>query len=221
MDELKKAGQIWKEFEDYLAPLLGMKPGERAVYSYLVRHSRLEGRRGVIVGMPQLGRGAGMGYAPARFHLFRLVRKRCVEVKPYRKKSYAIRVFLPEEVLRELRPRDFAAVSLKLQRVSRNRVLRAKILRREHGRCFYCTQVLVEGRIWFDHIVALARGGNPEEKNVVACCQKCNMRKGTRSGEEFLLEAYNAGRISKAQLKKQRAAMREILRGKHGLRKAA
>jgi hypothetical protein len=199
---------------------MGMKPGERAMYSYLVRHTRLEGRRGVVLGMPALGRGAGLGYAAARFHLFRLARKRCVEVRLYRKRSYAIRVFLPEEVLREIRPRDFAAVSLKLQRVSRNRVLRAAILRRERGRCFYCQQPLMNGRIWFDHIVALARGGNPEEKNVVACCRKCNQRKGTRSGEEFLREVYNAGRISKAQLKKQRAAMREILSGKHGLRKA-
>ena len=221
MTELKKAGQIWKEFEDYLAPLLGMKPGERAVYSYLVRHSRLEGRRGVVLGMPQLGRGAGMGYAPARFHLFRLARKRCVEVKLYRRRSYAIRVFLPEEVLRELRPRDFAAVSLELRRVSKNRVLRAKILRRERGRCFYCNQVLVEGRIWFDHIVPLARGGNPEEKNVVACCMRCNQSKSTRSGEEFLRRLRDAGTISKQRFKKQRAAMREILSGKHGLRKAA
>jgi hypothetical protein len=31
MGELKKAGQIWKEFEDYLAPLMGMRPGERAL----------------------------------------------------------------------------------------------------------------------------------------------------------------------------------------------
>jgi hypothetical protein len=221
MRTLKNAGQIWKEFEDYLAPLLGMKPGERALYSYLVRHSRLEGRRGVVLGMPQLGRGAGLGYAPARFHLFRLVRKRCVEVKPYRKKSYAIRVFLPEEVLRELRPRDFAAVSLELRRVSKDRVLRAKILRRERGRCFYCNQVLVEGRIWFDHIVALARGGNPEEKNVVACCMPCNQSKSTRSGEEFLRQLCKEGTISKERLKKQRTAMREILRGKVRLAKVA
>ncbi len=221
MGELKKAGQIWKELEDYLAPLLGMKPGERAVYSYLLRHSRLEGRRGVVVGLPQLGRGVGLYYAAARFHLFRLARKRCVEVRIYRKKSYAIRVFLPEEVLREIRPRDFAAMSVKLERVSRNRVLRAAILRRERGLCFYCNQPLVEGRIWFDHIVALARGGNPEEKNVVACCKECNQNKGTRSGEEFLRQIYKEGVISKERLKKKRAALREILRGKVRLRKAA
>jgi hypothetical protein len=220
MGELRKAGQIWKEFEDYLAPLMGMKPGERAMYSYLVRHTRLEGRRGVVLGMPALGRGAGLGYQAARIHLLRLARHGCVAVQAYRK-DYAIEVFLPEEVLRGIRPRDFAALDLRVQWVSKNRVLRAAILKRERGRCFYCRKKLVKGDLWFDHVVALARGGSPDEGNVVACCRECNRWKGTSGAEAFLHELYKERRISKAQLRKRLAAIREILRGKHGLRKAA
>lgn len=220
MPELKRAGQIWKEFEDYLAPLLGMKPGERAVYSYLVRHTRLEGRRGVVLGMPALGRGAGLNYQTARINLMRLARHGCVAVRPYRK-SYAISVFLPEEVLRGIRPRDFASMDLRVLWVSKNRVLREAILKREHGRCFYCQQKLTKGQTWFDHIVALARGGSPDEENVVACCQVCNRHKGTRSAATFLRELYRKKRITRAQYWKQLVAMREILGGKHGLRKAA
>jgi hypothetical protein len=220
MGELRKAGQIWKEFEDYLAPLLGMKPGERSVYSYLVRHTRLEGRRGVVLGMPALGRGAGLGYQAARIHLLRLARHGCVRVQPYRK-GYAIQVFLPEEVLRGIRPRDFAALDLRVQWVSKNRVLRAAILKREQGRCFYCRKKLAKGELWFDHVVALARGGSPDEQNVVACCQACNRHKGTRTAAVFLRELYREKQITKEQYAKQRVAVREILSGKHGLRKAA
>ncbi|MBI3661695.1 MAG: HNH endonuclease [Acidobacteria bacterium] len=220
MGELKKAGQIWKEFEDYLAPLLGMKPGERSVYSYLVRHTRLEGRRGVVVGMAALARGVGLGYAAARWHLFRLARKGCVQVRPYRH-AQAIEVFLPEEVIREIRVRDWERLQRDTVRVSKNRVLRAAILRRERGRCFYCQQRLVEGKIWFDHVVPLARGGSPEEKNVVACCRTCNRWKGTGGAEAFLRELCKARGISKEQLQKRLAAIREILRGKLRLRRAA
>ncbi len=220
MSESKKGTQVWKEFEDYLAPLLGMKPGERAVYSYLVRHSRLEGRRGVVLGMSALGRGAGLNYQTARINLMRLARHGCVEVRPWRK-NYAIQVFLPEEVLRGIRPRDFAAMDLRVLWVSKNRVLREAILKREQGRCFYCQQRLVKGEIWLDHLVPLAHGGSPDEENVVACCQSCNRRKHTRTAAAFLRVLYKERRMSKVQLRKRLVAVREILRGKHGLRKAA
>jgi hypothetical protein len=38
------AALMWKQFED-LAPRLRLSIAERTVYSYLLRHSRLEGRR--------------------------------------------------------------------------------------------------------------------------------------------------------------------------------
>lgn len=229
MPEIKKAGpriksrraeQIWKEFEDYLAPLMGMKPGERAVYSYLVRHTRLEGRRGVVLGMPALGRGAGIGYQAARWHLLRLARKGCVKVRPCGGK-YAVTVFLPDEVVRALRARDLLRLERRLLRVSKSRVLRARVLRREGGRCFYCRRRLVKGALWFDHVVALARGGNPDESNVVACCRTCNQWKGCGDATVFLRGLYGQKVIRKAQLKKGLASVREILRGKHGLHKAA
>src|SRR6266404_3571870 len=38
------AEQVWKDFEDHLAPRLGLSTIDRVVYSHLVRHSRLEGK---------------------------------------------------------------------------------------------------------------------------------------------------------------------------------
>ncbi|MCL4524534.1 MAG: HNH endonuclease [Acidobacteria bacterium] len=216
----KNAGQIWKEFEDYLAPLLGMKPGERAVYNYLVRHSRLEGRRGVVVGVPAIGRGAGLSYQTARLTLLRLQRKGCVTLRPYRR-EYAIQVLLPEEVMRELRPRDFASITLRVRRVSKNKLLRQAILERERWRCFYCRRRLKTGHVWLDHLVALARGGFADEGNIVACCQPCNQRKSVLRPETFLRHLRDERRITKAHYRKQLATVRRILDGNTGLRKAA
>jgi 5-methylcytosine-specific restriction endonuclease McrA len=100
-------------------------------------------------------------------------------------------------------------------------VLRAAILRRERRRCFYCRCRLVKGQIWFDHVVALAHGGYPEEANVVACCQACNRRKGIWPAAAFLRELYRRGRITKAQYRKRLVAVREIVRGGVRLQKAA
>ena len=36
--------EVWKQLEDMLVPRLRLTVTERAVYSYLVRHSRLEGK---------------------------------------------------------------------------------------------------------------------------------------------------------------------------------
>jgi hypothetical protein len=38
------AEQVWKDFEDLLAPKLNFSVIDRAVYSHLLRHSRLEGK---------------------------------------------------------------------------------------------------------------------------------------------------------------------------------
>lgn len=216
------AEQVWKEFEDYLAPLLGLKAGERAVYSYLVRHSRLEGRPGVVMSMPGLARGAAQCLQSARVNVMRLVRKKCALVQPYRKQLYAIQVFLPAEVLRAIRPRDFGSITLRVLWVSKNRVLREAILRRERRRCFYCRQRLLDKpNIWFDHIVPLSRGGSPDEENVVACCRQCNRRKMTQSAQEYLRKLVREGTLTKEQMKRQLALAKEYLSGKAGLARAA
>jgi hypothetical protein len=38
------AGLVWKQMEDFLAPQLNFSLTDRAVYSHLLRHSRIEGK---------------------------------------------------------------------------------------------------------------------------------------------------------------------------------
>jgi len=39
------AAQIWKQFEDVIVPRLRLSVIDRAIYSHLLRHSHLEGKR--------------------------------------------------------------------------------------------------------------------------------------------------------------------------------
>jgi len=207
---MKRAGEVLKEFEDYLAPVLGLKPGERAVYMHALRHSRLEGRRGVVFSAQDLARGVGLQDASARLHLFSLARKGCVVVNRYRRK-YLIEVRLPEEVISQLSPRNWARLMRTTVRASKNPALREAILRRERGRCFYCLEKLTRSTLWFDHVVPISRGGWPSEDNVVACCERCNRWKSTRTVAYLLRRLFQAGVLTRAQMIGRKWALRRIL----------
>jgi hypothetical protein len=62
---------IWKQFEDLLIPGLRLSTIERAVYSHLLRHSRL-GKLRLTFSIGRLARGASLGEAAARRGVRRL-----------------------------------------------------------------------------------------------------------------------------------------------------
>ena len=64
---------IWKQFEDLLHPRLGFSITDRAVYSHLFRHTRLEGKLQLHFSMPWLARGVGLSAGPVRESVRRLV----------------------------------------------------------------------------------------------------------------------------------------------------
>lgn len=69
-------------------------------------------------------------------------------------------------------------------RLSRKyREQRLKVLARDQRTCHYC-----QGEAnTVDHIVPIKKGGDPVDMlNMVACCQSCNSRKGSRSQGVFL-----------------------------------
>ena len=54
--------------------------------------------------------------------------------------------------------------------------------------CYYCKCLLKRGEVTLDHF--LSRSRRPELRNelsnLVPCCSLCNVRKGSRSGDEYL-----------------------------------
>ena len=61
---------------------------------------------------------------------------------------------------------------------------RKNIMKRDNYTCQYCYVELDKCTPTIDHILPRARGGKHEWTNVVACCIKCNRKKGNRTPEE-------------------------------------
>ncbi|MBX4188387.1 MAG: HNH endonuclease, partial [Candidatus Doudnabacteria bacterium] len=51
----------------------------------------------------------------------------------------------------------------------------------QHGRCFYCGELLTEAKIEIDHIVPFSIGGSGQNSNLCLSCYPCNRMKSDRS----------------------------------------
>src|SRR4029078_12849138 len=61
---------------------------------------------------------------------------------------------------------------------------RKNILMRDRYTCQYCHRTLPSGELTLDHVVPRATAGESAWENLVACCNPCNNRKGSRTPEE-------------------------------------
>jgi len=58
---------------------------------------------------------------------------------------------------------------------------RKNVLHRDNYECQYCG---TKQALTIDHVMPRSRGGRDEWTNVVAACQKCNIKKGSKTPEE-------------------------------------
>ncbi len=202
------AAQIWKQLEDHLVPRLRLSITDRAVYSHLLRHSRLEGRARLRFSMAWLARGARLSTNPARWAVRRLiahgarlggtatrravrrlVAQGALRVVERGRTGHLIEVRLPEEICAARGP-----VRLRLPRVInleetdflQSKALRQVIHARERGRCFYCLRLLTARMQCLDHVVPSVRLGRNSYRNLVSCCLECNSKKGQSRAEDVL-----------------------------------
>lgn len=61
---------------------------------------------------------------------------------------------------------------------------RKNILMRDRYTCQYCLKILPAGELTLDHVIPRSRSGETTWENLVACCHKCNNRKGSRTPDE-------------------------------------
>src|SRR2546427_12165499 len=85
---------LWMQFEDVLAPRLGLTVKERAVYSYLLRHSLVGGKLRLQFAVMSLARTLCLSIGPVRpaarrLHVLGALRvlapstaSQCVETRP-------------------------------------------------------------------------------------------------------------------------------------------
>src|SRR5260370_33189075 len=94
---------IWKQLEDILVPQLGLTLSERAVYSHLLRHSRLEGRLRLRFSILWLARGSRLSAGSVRLAVRRLAAKGALRLGELTRAGHVIEVPLPGEI-RAVRP---------------------------------------------------------------------------------------------------------------------
>src|SRR6185436_19965432 len=66
----------------------------------------------------------------------------------------------------------------------RRSLSRKNILLRDHSTCQYCGKQYPPSELTLDHVLPRSRGGESAWDNLVACCKRCNHKKGNRTPEE-------------------------------------
>ena len=217
------AAQVWKQFEDDVIPQLHLSTIDRAVYSHLLRHSRLEGKPQVRFSLAWLAHGTRLcvgSTRPALHRLFDNGALRLIECGKGGHGGHVIQVRLPEEIhgvqvtkIAKV-PRIARAVDLETRDFLQNAALRRAIHEREGGRCFYCLRRAVRRRMCLDHVVPRAKLGRNSYRNLVSCCDDCNSKKKDRPADEFLRWLFRERRLDPSELRGRHRALRALKTGK-------
>ncbi len=216
------AVHVWKQMEDLVVPRLHLSVFDRAVYSHLLRHSRLEGRQQLCFSIPWLARGACLSSRAARKAVRSLVAKGALRLAERSRAGHVVKVRLPEEI-RSVRGGKIAASAAERVPSAGNlekadfletRALRQAIHARESGFCFYCLRRLTPVVRCLDHVVPRVRGGRNGYRNLVSSCSGCNSQKRELRAEDFLRWLYREGRLSDGELSGRLRALARLAAGK-------
>ena len=219
--EKLNATQVWKDFEDHLAPRLRLSTMDRAVYSHLLRHSRLEGELRLQFSILWLARGTALSHNAVRWAVRRLVAHGVLRLVERSKAGHLVEVRLPSEV-HAARPRRIARRPLSRTRAFdfddldflKSPALRRAIHTRERGRCFYCLSRLTPSTRCLDHVVPRADFGDNSCRNLVSCCQRCNFKKSDLPAADLLRWLHRDRRLSDAELAARFRALDALVAGK-------
>ena len=216
------AEAVWKQIEDVVAPQLGLSVIDHVVYSHLVRHSLLEGKRRLRFSIPWLARNIHLSVCPTREAVRRLAEHGALRLIERSKQGHVAEVRLPEEIpgvrakAREERKAAQPAGAMDIEDVDflKTPELRRAIHARERGRCFYCHRRITPRMECLDHVVPRAKVRCNSYRNLVSCCMECNSQKGERSAEEYLRWLFREHRLGAAELSGRFRALEMLTSGK-------
>jgi len=232
---------LWMQFEDVLAPRLGLTVKERAVYSYLLRHSLVVGKLRLQFAVMSLARTLGLSIGPVRQAVRRFDELGALRVLERSKTGHLVEMRLPEKI-RALRmgrngallttgavgvgttgavgmgatgaAGELPTATLETTDFLKTWALRKTIHDRERGACFYCLRRTPANVHGLDHVVPRVRFGRNSYRNLVSCCLECNSRKGDRAAPDFLRTLYRLGRLTAAELDGRLRALKDLAAGK-------
>lgn len=218
-------GLLWMQFEDVLAPRLGLTVKERAVYCYLLRHSLAVGKPRLQFAVIALARTLGLSIGAARHAVRRLDELGALRVLERSKNGHLAEMRLPEKI-RAIRSNkngasegaeaaaQRSASNLETTDFLKSWALRKAIHDRERGACFYCFRRTPSNVRCLDHVVPRVRFGRNSYRNLVSCCIECNTHKGDRPVADFLRALYRQGRLTPAELDARLQALKDLAAGK-------
>ena len=167
------AALVWKQFNDFVVPNLALNLLERAVYSHLLRHSRLEGKRRLHFSLGWLGNGVRISRGGARSAIRRLLDRGALRLVERTGAGQRVEVLLPEEI-----PGAFPdsckgtqrsrSVNIEELDFFRTDALRDAIHARERGSCFYCLRA---SRLRCDAWIMWWRRCVPEAIRIATWCR--------------------------------------------------
>jgi predicted DNA-binding transcriptional regulator len=218
---------VWKQMEDLLAPRLSLSVIERAVYSHLVRHSRLEGKLRLRFSIRWLARNIGLSTTPVRAAVRRLVAQGALRLVHRSKTGHVVEVRVPEEIRAE-KPNEMesqpaakegdadagATIDIEEADFLKNERLRKTIHARERNQCFYCMRRTPPAVQCLDHVVPRVQQGCNSYRNLVSSCIECNSQKGERPADDFLRSLYREGRLNSSELASRLRALDALASGK-------
>jgi hypothetical protein len=228
---------LWMQFEDVLAPRLGLTVKDRAVYSHLLRHSLVVGKLRLQFAVIALARTLGLSIGAARQSVRRLDELGALRVLERSKTGHLAEMRLPEKI-RAIRPGkngasfvmgaagvvgavraagaagEPPASALESTDFLKTWALRKAIHDRERGACFYCLRRAPANVRCLDHVVPRVRFGRNSYRNLVSCCIECNTLKGDRPVPDFLRILYRKGRLTPAELDGRLRALKDLAAGK-------
>ena len=212
--------EVWKDFED-LAARLGLNVIERAVYSHLLRHTRLEGKLRLHFTLPELARKVRISRGPVRDALHRLAGHGALRFIERSYRGHLIEVRLPAEVPAACRKTETSRrrklpgeADLEQLDFLRSPALRQAIHAREGGKCFYCLRRIPRRSRCLDHVVPRAKSGQNSYRNLVSCCAPCNWQKKAHAAADFLRQLYREERLSAKDLSARLLAAQALAAGK-------
>jgi 5-methylcytosine-specific restriction endonuclease McrA len=225
---------LWMQFEDVLAPRLGLTVKERAVYSYLLRHSLVVGKLRLQFAVMAMARTLGLSIGAARHAVRRLDELGTLRVLKRCKTGHLVEMRLPEKIRAIRLGKNGASLIMGAMGTTRavgaggeppastleatdflkTWALRKTVHDRERGACFYCFRRTPANVHCLDHVVPRVRFGRNSYRNLVSCCLECNTRKGDRPARDFLRTLYRLGRLTAAELDGRLRALKDLAAGK-------
>jgi hypothetical protein len=228
--KMPNAAHVWKQLDDFVVPNLRLNVIDRAVYSHLLRHTRLECRHRLSFTQLQLAKGVGVCRNTARSSLRRLANRGAIRLIESSLHGHLVEVLLPAEIrvgFRNAPDRPLLCRLPKAPPILRPAAptideldffstpsLRRAIYARERYACFYCLRRLKKGTQCLDHVVAQMHSGGNSYRNLVACCIECNARKAHKPASELLCRLFRERRLTAGLLAARLSALEALSAGK-------